>query len=48
MGNRKKGNKMIEKNFVGLSKDKTKRVYAIVKSKNCESEIIDVVTEDIQ
>ena len=39
---------MIEKSFVGLSKDKTKKVYVIVKSKNCESEVIDVVTEDIQ
>lgn len=39
---------MIEKDFVGLSKDKTKKVYVIVKSENGESEVIDVVTEDVK
>ena len=39
---------MIEKDFVGLSKDKTKTVYVIVKSENGESEVIDVVTEDVK
>ena len=38
---------MIEKSFVGISKDGSCRVYAILKCDNGYSEVIDVVTEDI-
>ena len=38
---------MIEKSFVGFSKDKTKKVYVIIKSENNCSEVIKVVTESI-
>ena len=37
----------IEKSYVGLSKDKKKKVYAILKSKKGYSEVIDIKTEDI-
>lgn len=38
---------MIEKDYVGLSKDKKHKVYAILKSENGYSEVIDIVTKEL-
>ena len=39
---------MIEKSYVGLSKDKTKMIYAVIKSDRGYSEVVDVVTENVE